>query len=115
MTWLAAVPRWAWGLLAAVALLGGVWLHGRASGKEACLASQAAAEARADVKAAKAAGRAVEKAESQRADVRKATKGAVNEVRIIYRNRDCAEPMPDRVRELGQQAVERARGALPAG
>ena len=115
LAFLKGVPRWAWSLLAVVALCAGLWLHGRSSGKQACLASQAAAEARADVNAAKVAGRAVEKAESQRADTRKATKGAANEVRIIYRDRDCALPMPDRVRVLGQDAVERARGALPAG
>ena len=59
---LASVPRWLWGLLAAVALLGGVWLHGyhRAdSGWEARWDAQQAVYA-AERKAAEEAARKTE-------------------------------------------------------
>lgn len=68
MTWLAiraflaGIPSWVWGLLAAVALLGGVWLHGyhRAdSGWEARWTAQEAVYA-AERKAAEDAARKTE-------------------------------------------------------
>lgn len=62
LLWLKMVPNWAWGLLAAVALLGGVWLHGyhRAdSGWQARWGAQEAVYA-AERKAAEEAARKTE-------------------------------------------------------
>jgi hypothetical protein len=113
---LGSVPRWAWGLLAAVALLGGVWMHGRAAGKEACQRAQEAAEKRADAKGERVAKRAQDAAKRVRDTIRKESDDAQAEVREIVRYLPSTCPsQPDRVRELGDAAVQGARReVLPA-
>lgn len=136
MIWLAlkalpgSVPRWVWGLLATVALLGGVWLHGRASGKAACEArweaAQEAAQAEFDRReraAFDAGAKAAKDAAQAREDTREQTDEAVERVRVEWRERvvrvpaECraAVALPDGVRDEGRQAVARARGALQSG
>lgn len=97
----------------AVSLASG-WLVG--VGEERCRAKQEAAEDRADIKAAKVAGRTAEKVETDRGTISKETRHAAAEIRTITIRPDCpAVPQPARVHDLGRAAVEAARGELPAG
>jgi len=110
------VPREVWAALAILALLGGVWLHGRSSGKEACQRAQEAAEKRADAKGERVAKRAQNAASAAKAEIRKESDDAQAEVRTIVRTLPATCPdQPDRLRELGRAAVESAgREVLPA-
>jgi len=116
LAFLQAVPRWVWGLLAVVALVSGVWLHGRSSGKAACEASYARVEAKAEAKAERVSKRAQDAAIAAKTDIRKESDDAQAEVRTIVRTLPATCPdQPDRLRELGRAAVESAgREVLPA-
>lgn len=105
------VPLRAWLVLGAIALLGLSFQAGRWYERSQHRSAQAAAEARADAKAAKVAKRASAKAQEASATIQKETDHAAAEVRVILRDRACPAA-PERVHELGQQAVERARRAL---
>lgn len=108
-------PVWQALALAAVLSFASDWLIGVGEGR--CRAAQAAAEDKADIKAAKVAGRTAEKVEADRANITKETSDAAAEVRTIVRTvrASCpADPVPERVHELGRAAVEAARRELPA-
>src|SRR5690606_22377351 len=112
------VPAPVWTALAvvvAVSLSSG-WLVG--VGEERCRAAIAAADDKADVKAAKVSAATTAKVETDRGTIRKETSDAAAEVRTIVRTVRAAcpaDPVPERVHELGRAAVEAARGELPAG
>ncbi len=123
MIWLAAageavkrIPWQAWAALLVAALLAGVWLHGRSSGKAACEARYARAEAKADAKGERVAKRAPGEAREARDTIRKESDDAQADVRTIIRTLPATCPaQPDRVREFGDAAVQRARDSvLPA-
>ena len=123
MTWLLAarafakrVPWQVWVALAFALLLGAVYLKGRLDGREACQQRQEAAEAKADAKAEQVAKRAQGDAKKARDTIRKESNDAQAEVRTIVRTLPSTCPsQPDRLRELGDAAVQGARGeVLPA-
>ncbi len=111
-------PAGAWVALAAVVAvsLASGWLVG--VGEERCRAALESADTRADAKAAKVAAATTAKVEADRATITKETTDAAAEVRTIVRTvrAGCAaDPVPERVHELGRAAVEAARRELPAG
>lgn len=109
------VPALAWAaLLAFVALsIGSSWLVG--VGEARCQSAQATAEDKADIQAAKTAGRASVKAETATKTTRKEASDAQAEARVIVRSLPAACPgQPPRLRELGDAAVEAARRSVPA-
>ena len=108
------VPWQAWALLGAVALLGATFQAGRHYERGVLAEAEKKAEASADARAAKASAAATAKVEAARATISKETADAAAEVRVILRDRACPA-VPDRVHELGREAVERARRELPAG
>lgn len=102
-------------LLAVIALsVGSAWLVG--VGEARCEAKREAAEAKADVKAADVAKKSGEEAAKARATIRKESTDAQAEARVIVRTLDPGCPsQPPRLRELGESAVQGARGeVLPA-
>lgn len=114
--WLRKVPREVWLVLAfALAVL---WLrsHWIGVGLERCQQAQATAQAKAVAKGQKASEKAHDAATAIKIDVRQETENAAAEVREVVRvlPRTCP-PVPDRVRQLGRDAVEAARASLPAG
>lgn len=107
-----------WAALAAVVVLSlaSGWLV--RVGEDRCRAAHEAADARADVKAAKVSAATTAKVEADRATITKETTDAAAEVRTIVRTvrAGCpADPVPERVHDLGRAAVEAARRELPAG
>lgn len=112
----ARVPLLAWQVLACVVAvsLASSWLIG--IGEARCEARQEKAELKADVKAAGVAEKADAEATAARTTIRKESSDAQSEARVIVRNLPTACPVqPDRLRELGDAAVEGARGeVLPA-
>ena len=118
--WLLVKPhlRWLLPLLGMIVLVSGIYLKGRSDGKDACQRAQEAAEVRAASKAVKAGARADKAAQDASATIKKETDHAADRARVIVREitRDCPLPdQPDELRDLGREAVERARRALPAG
>jgi hypothetical protein len=111
------VPVRVWLALAAVALLGLTFQSGRWYERRAQESAQEAAEKRADAKAGRVAKQAHDDAEKATAVIRDRTEDVADEVeREMDGARVCPEPVqPERVRELGEQAVEAARRALQAG
>lgn len=105
------VPARVWVAFAAVALLGLSFQAGRWYERSQHRSAQEAAEGRADAKVIKAGGRAAAKAQAASATISKETTDAAAEVRVILRDRACPA-VPDRVHEMGEQAVERASRAL---
>lgn len=110
------VPALVWqGLAAVLAVsLASSWLIGIGEGR--CRAKFEAAEEKADVKAAGVAKKSSEAATAARDTIRKESSDAQAEARVIVRNLPAVCPaQPDRMRELGDAAVEAARGSvLPA-
>ena len=110
------VPALAWQVLACVVAvsLASSWLIG--IGEARCEARQEKAEAKADVKAAGVAEKSDAEATAARTTIRKESSDAQSEARVIVRNLPTAcAVQPDRLRELGESAVEGARGeVLPA-
>jgi hypothetical protein len=104
-------------VLAAVIAGSGLYAVGLKHGEERTLAAQEAAEKRADAKAGRVAKQAHDDAEKATAVIRDRTEDVADEVeREMDGARVCPEPVqPERVRELGEQAVEAARRALQAG
>lgn len=112
----AVPPKW-WLRLAVLAAFGLTFQAGRWYERDAAKDRQAAAEGKADVKAAKVSTATAEKVEADRTTIRKETSDAASEVRTIIRTvrAGCpADPVPERVHELGRAAVEAARRELPA-
>lgn len=114
--WLRKVPREVWlGLALVLAVL---WLrsHWIGVGVERCEAAQEAAQAKAIDKGQQAAQKAQEAATAVKVDIRQESENAAAEVREVVRGlpRTCP-PVPDRVRQLGRDAVEAARASLPTG
>lgn len=103
-----------WLILAAVALAGALFQAGRHYERGMLKEAAKQAEKAADARAAKASAKAAAKVEADRATISKETADAAAEVRVILRDRACPA-IPDRVHELGREAVERARRELPAG
>lgn len=108
------VPLRYWLAIAAVALAGALFQAGRHYERGVLKEAAKQAEKAADARAAKASARAAAKVEADRATISKETADAAAEVRVILRDRACPA-IPDRVHELGREAVERARRELPAG
>lgn len=108
------VPAPVWAGLAAVALLGLTFQAGRWYERSAAKERQAAAEDRADTKAAKTAGRAAEKAEQATTEIRKESARVQVRIREVVRTvpGDCPA-MPDELRDLLEHEVERTRAELP--
>ena len=109
------VPALVWqGLAAVLAVsLASSWLIGIGEGR--CRAKFEAAEAKADVKAAGVAKKSSEAATAARDTIRKESSDAQAEARVIVRNLPAACPrQPDRLRELGESAVEAASRGVPA-
>jgi len=110
------VPALVWQALAAVVAvsLASSWLIG--VGEDRCEAKQEKAEAKADVKAAGVAKKSNEAATEARTTIRKESSDAQSEARVIVRNLPTAcAVQPDRLRELGESAVEAASRGVPAG
>ena len=116
LSFLKAIPWQIYAVAALCALLLGLRWHWIGVGYERCQAETAEAEQAADDKASKVAKGASEKAATETAIVRKESQDAATEIREVvrYLPRTCT-PQSDRVRELGAEAVRRAREALPAG
>jgi hypothetical protein len=108
---LRALPWQVWAVAGLCVLVAGLRWHWIGVGVERCQSAQEAAETKADAKAAKVAGRAHAKAQEASAIIQKETDHAAAEVRVILRDRVCPL-VPERVHELGEQAVERAQQAL---
>lgn len=110
-----SIPGWVWGVLAVLVISSGLYLKGRADGKQACQDAQEAAQARYQDKAARVAKGAQEKAQEVTQDVREKTDEAADEAREIASSmpRTCP-PQSGRLQELGREAVKRARASLPA-
>lgn len=109
------VPLLVWQALALlVALsLSSSWLVG--VGESRCEAKQAKAEDKADIKAAGVAAKAGTEAKDATTTIRKESSDAQAEARVIVRSLPAAcSSQPDRLRELGESAVEAARGSVPA-
>lgn len=105
-------------LAVAVGLIAGsgMYAKGRHDGKAGCAAAQAKAEDKADVKAAKVATEASEKAGEAKTTIRKESSDAQSEARDIVHSLPAGCPaQPDRLRELGESAVEAASRGVPAG
>lgn len=113
---LGRVPlRW-WLYLGVVALLGLTFQCGRWYERSVAREAAAAAEKKADVKAAGVAKSAFEQATKSSDTIRKESSDAATEVRTIIRTVPGAcPPLPPRVHDLGRAAVEAARRELPAG
>ena len=110
------VPALVWQALAAIVAvsLASSWLIG--IGEARCEAKQEKAEAKADVKAAKVATEASEKAGEAKTTIRKESNDAQAEARDIVHSLPAGCPaQPDRLRELGESAVEAASRGVPAG
>lgn len=105
--------RW-WLRLGVLALFGLTFQLGRWYERSAVEERQAAAEDRADVKAAKAAGRAAEKAEAATTAIRKEKAHVQTRIREVVRTvaGDCPA-MPAELRDLLEHEVERTRAELP--
>ena len=111
----ARVPLLAWQVLACVVALSlaSSWLIG--VGEDRCAAAPAKAEDKADVKAAKVTGDARDEADQAKTTIRKESQDAQAEARVIVRSLPAACPaQPDRLRELGDAAVEAASRGVPA-
>ena len=109
------VPAAAWAAVAAVLAvsLASGWLV--SVGEERCQAAQEAAEAKADAKGAIVAKRSQAAAHKAREGIRKESQDAVTEVRTIIRTLPATCPVqPDRLRQLGDAAVQGARGEVLA-
>lgn len=103
------------GLLAALIAGSGMYAKGRHDGRQGCVAAQAKADAKADVKAAGVAEKSADEAREGSAVIRKESSDAAAEVRTIIRTVGDCPPLPDRVHDRGRAAVEAARRELPAG
>lgn len=103
------------GLLVALVAGSGMYAKGRSDGREGCVAAQAKADAKADVKAAGVAEKANTEAREGSAVIRKESSDAATEVRTIIRTVGSCPPLPPRVHDLGRAALEAARRELPAG
>lgn len=121
MSWLAIlsflrrIPWQAWALVALCALLLALRWHWIGVGVERCQSAQEAAEARADRKAANVSKKAADKAQDARESIRKDTQDAAAEVRQLTPDSPSCPPVPERVHQLGREAVEAASAELPAG
>lgn len=121
MTWLAAlsflkrIPWQAWTGLALIALFLWFRAHYIGIGTERCQSAHKAAEDQAQAKADQAAKTAQANAGKALAKVRAQTQEAANEARAITNALPATCPsQPTRLRELGQEAVRRAKASLPA-
>ena len=115
----ALLRRVPWQVWAAVAFIGWTGLAvqcGRWIERSAIEQRQEAAEAKADAKADRVAKQAQGEAKKARDTIRKESDDAQAEVRTIVRTLPATCPsQPDRLRELGDAAVQGARGeVLPA-
>lgn len=108
--------RWeVWAGLALIALFLWFRAHYIGIGLERCQSAHKAAEVQAQAKADQAAKTAQASAGKALAKVRAQTQEATNEARAITNSLPATCPsQPDRLRELGQEAVRRARASLPA-
>lgn len=110
------VPALVWQALAGILAvsLASSWLIG--IGEAQCEARQEKAETKADVKAAKVAAESDEKADLAKTTIRKESTDAQSEARDIVHSLPTGCPtQPDRLRELGESAVEAASRGVPAG
>lgn len=108
--------RWeVWAGLALIALFLWFRAHYIGIGLERCTSAHKAAEVQAQAKADQAAKTAQANAGKALAKVRAQTQEATNEAREITNTLPATCPsQPPRLRELGQEAVRRARAGLPA-
>lgn len=109
------VPAQAWAAFGAVIAvsLASSWLISIGEGR--CRAKFEAAEAKADVKAAEVAAKADAEAKDATTTIRKESEDAQAEARVIVRSLPAVCPaQPDRLRELGDAAVEAASRGVPA-
>lgn len=108
------VPVRVWLALAAVALLGLTFQAGRWYERRAQEAAQATAEARADRKAADVAKRSHERAQKAGKAIRERTEESTDAAREIVGSLPATCPdLPNELRDIVQQQVERARRGLP--
>lgn len=113
LSFLKAVPWQAWAVIALCALLLGLRWHWIGVGYDRCQSQTAEAERKADVKADIVTKKAAESATVARQDIRKDAEDASDEARIIVRTLPASCPaQPKRLRDLGEQAVEGARGEM---
>lgn len=113
--WLRKVPREVW--IALAVALAFLWLrsHWIGVGEDRCRAAQEAADARARDKADKAAATAQKAAQDASATIKEETDHAADRARVIVREITAGCPLPaqpDELRDLGDEAVRRAREAL---
>jgi hypothetical protein len=112
MSFLKLLSPTAWLIVlgAVVALYGGGYVHGRIAGSQKCELRQLKADAKADARADKVGEETGKAAEKIRADVRQDTEESTDEAqRIVDALPATCPQQPDRLRELGNDAVEGAR------
>lgn len=113
--WLKRVPWQAWALVGLVALILALRWHWIGVGVERCTAAQEAAQDKQVAKGQEAAKRAQGAATAVKRDIAKVSQSEQAEVRTIVKYLPASCPsQPDRLREIGQRAVERTRASLPA-
>lgn len=115
LLFLKRIPWQVWAGLALIALFLWFRAHYTGIGLERCESAHKAAEIQAQAKADQAAKTAQANAGKALAKGRAKTKEATNEARAITNSLPATCPsQPPRLRELGQEAVRRARDSLPA-
>lgn len=109
------VPVWVWALVATLAL-SGAYVTGRWHAGTKCELRELRAEAKADGRAEKVTEDADKRADKIRADVRQDTEESTDEAAAIVDGLpDTCPQQPQRLRDLGESALEGARGeVLPA-